>query len=64
VKITIYDVLGRKVKQLVNGELVSGYHKTIWNATNDNGKPVSAGVYLYKVEAGEFVESKKMLLLK
>jgi hypothetical protein len=64
VKITIYDVLGREVRQLVSGELVSGYHKTIWDATNDHGKQVSAGVYLYQIQAGEFVQVKKMVLLK
>ncbi|MCH7763773.1 MAG: T9SS type A sorting domain-containing protein [Candidatus Marinimicrobia bacterium] len=52
VKITIYDLLGREVKKLVSGELVSGYHKTIWDATNDYGKPVSAGVYFYMIHAG------------
>jgi hypothetical protein len=35
-----------------------------WNATNDYGKPVSAGVYLYQIQAGEFVQTKKMVLLK
>ncbi len=64
VKITIYDILGREVRKLVSGELVSGYHKEIWDGTNDLGKRVSAGVYLYKVEAGEFVQTRKMILLK
>lgn len=64
VNITIYDMLGREVKKLVSGELVSGYHKAIWDATNDDGNPVSAGVYLCQIEAGEFVQTRKMLLLK
>ncbi len=64
VEITIYDVLGREVKKLVSGELVSGYHKAIWNGTNDHGKRVSAGVYLYQIRAGDFVQTKKMVLLK
>ncbi len=64
VKITIYDVLGREVKKLVSSELVSGYHKVIWDATNDQGKPVAAGIYLYQIRAGNFVQTRKMVLLK
>ncbi len=64
VNFTIYDMLGREVKKLVSGELVSGYHKAIWDATNNHGSPVSAGVYLYQIQAGDFVQTKKMVLLK
>lgn len=64
VLVTIFDVLGRKVKQLVKGELVKGKHEIKWNGTNDLSQPVSAGVYFYRVEAGEFVQTRKMVLLK
>ncbi len=64
VKITIYDVLGREVKKLVSSEQVSGKHKITWNGTNDLSQPVSAGVYFYRVESGEFVQTRKMVLLK
>jgi hypothetical protein len=64
VTITIYDMLGREVKTLINQIQDTGYRSVIWNATNDYGKPVSAGVYLYKIQAGEFVQTKKMVLLK
>jgi hypothetical protein len=64
VTITIYNMLGRKVKTLVNPTQDAGFKSMIWNATNDFGKPVSAGVYLYKIQAGEFVQTKKMVLLK
>ncbi|MBC8322744.1 MAG: T9SS type A sorting domain-containing protein [Candidatus Marinimicrobia bacterium] len=64
VKITIYDVLGRVVRKLVNGKQVSGKHKVMWNGTNDLGQPVSAGVYFYKMEAGDVVKTRKMVLLK
>ena len=64
VNITIYDMMGRQVKTLVNGSQTAG-HKTIqWNATNDKNRPVSAGLYLYAIQAGEFKQSKKMVLLK
>ena len=64
VNITIYDMMGRQVKTLVNGSQTAGYHSIQWNATNDRNEPVSAGVYLYSIEAGEFVQTKKMVLLK
>jgi len=64
VKIDIYDILGMHVKQLINHDRNAGYHSIQWNATNDQGEPVSAGVYLYKIQAGDFVDTKKMILLK
>jgi len=64
VNITIYDMLGREVKTLINQTQDAGYRSIIWNATNDYGKPVSAGVYLYQIQAGDFVQTKKMVLLK
>ena len=64
VNIIIYDMLGREVKTLVNTTQNAGFKSVIWDATNKYGKPVSAGVYLYQIQAGEFVQTKKMVLLK
>ena len=64
VNITIYDILGNVVNNLVNANQSSGYKSVQWNATNNQGQPVSAGVYLYSIEAGEFRQTKKMILLK
>ena len=65
VMLTIYDLMGREVAQLVNNTAQgAGYGSTQWNATDMHGKPVSAGVYLYQIRAGEFVQTKKMVLLK
>jgi flagellar hook assembly protein FlgD len=64
VNITIYDIMGREVRTLVNHNQDAGFKSVIWNATNDYGKPVSAGVYLYQIQAGEFRQTKKMVLLK
>ena len=64
VTLTVYDMLGRKVTQLVNTTQEAGYKSVQWDATNMHGKPVSAGVYLYQIQAGEFVQTKKMVLLK
>jgi flagellar hook assembly protein FlgD len=64
VQISIYDLLGRKVTTLVSEKQDAGKKTVTWNATNDQGKPVSAGVYLYQIRAGEYVQTKKMLLIK
>ena len=64
VNIIIYDMLGRQVRTLVNQTQDAGHKSVTWDATNDYGKPVSAGVYLYQIQAGEFVQTKKMVLLK
>ena len=64
VNITIYDMMGRVVKTMVNGKQNAGFKSVRWNATNDLGDPVSAGLYMYIIQAGEFRQTKKMVLLK
>ena len=64
VNITVYDMMGRIVKTLVNGSQTAGYKSIQWNATNDRNEPVSAGLYLYTIQSGEFRQTKKMVLLK
>jgi sugar lactone lactonase YvrE len=64
VNITIYDMMGRGVKTLVNQSQDAGYRSVVWDATNDYGKPVSAGIYLYQIQAGKHISTKKMVLLK
>ena len=64
VNITIYDMMGRIVKTLVNGSQTAGFKSVQWNATNDRNEPVSAGLYLYTIQAGKFRQAKKMVLLK
>ena len=64
VNITIYDMMGRQVKALVNGSQTAGYRSMHWNATNDRNEPVSAGLYLYAIQAGDYTQTKKMVLLK
>mgnify|MGYP000020537131 FL=1 len=64
VNIIIYDMLGRQVRTLINQTQDAGYKSIIWNATDDYGKPVSAGIYLYTIKAGDYSQTKKMVLLK
>ena len=64
VNITIYDMMGRVVNTLINDSQNAGYKSIQWNATNDRNEPVSAGLYIYTIQAGEFRKTKKMVLLK
>ena len=64
VSITIYDIMGRSIKSLVNSQQTAGYRSIQWNATNNLGEPVSAGMYIYMIHAGDFRQTKKMVLLK
>ena len=64
VTITIHDLLGKVVSNLVNEEQLAGFNSTRWNATNDNGRPVSTGTYLVKIEVDEKSLTKKMVLIK
>jgi len=65
VKLRVFDILGREVATLVNGEMQSlGQHVANWNGLNNAGIGVATGTYIYRIEAGEFRDSKKMVLVK
>ena len=64
VTLGIYDLLGKQIKTLVNQSQDAGNKIAMWDGTDDLGRPVSAGVYLYQIQAGEFTQTRKMLLLK
>ncbi len=70
VTLTIYDLQGQKVRQLVRGEMAAGLHKAYWNSQNEQGKVVAAGIYFYQIEAKllssgqRHVMVKKMTLMK
>ena len=57
-------MIGKKVKTLLNQTQNAGQRSIIWDATDDYGQPVSAGIYLYQIKAGQYVSTKKMVLLK
>jgi flagellar hook assembly protein FlgD len=59
VKLTIYDALGQKVSELVNGKLEAGHYSYQWDASK-----VASGLYIYQLKAKSFISAKKMLLLK
>jgi hypothetical protein len=64
VNIAIYDVGGRLVRALVDEHRAPGTWSVQWNGEDDRGNRVSSGVYFYRMRAGSFVETKKMVLLK
>ena len=64
VSINIYNLMGRHIKSLINMNQNPGYKTVEWNATNDSNQPVSAGMYIYTIQAGSFMDTKKMVLLK
>jgi hypothetical protein len=64
VTLTIYDMLGREITRLVSTTQEAGFRLVQWSGTDNMGRAVSAGVYLYQIRAGEFVQTKKMVLLK
>ena len=64
VNITIYDMMGRKIKTLINQSQDVGQRSIVWKATNDFGHPVSTGIYLYQIHAGDNIQTKKMIFLK
>ncbi|MBN1482498.1 T9SS C-terminal target domain-containing protein [candidate division KSB1 bacterium] len=64
VTLSIYDVNGRRIVTLVDEKQEKGWHQVQWNAINSSGQRVSSGVYLVKFKAGDFVDSKKIILMK
>ena len=64
VTISIYNVLGQEIKNLVNGEQDYGFHSISWDGTDMNGREVSSGVYFTQMRSTSFSQTKKMLLLK
>ena len=64
VSLEVYDMMGRRVATLINGQLAAGRYESSWNGRSDSGSPVASGVYLYRLTAGTFSETKTMLLMK
>lgn len=64
VTLEVYNIKGEKVKTLIDGQLEAKLYEVNWNGVDDNNQSVSSGIYFYKMKAGKFVESKKMILMK
>lgn len=64
INLSIFNIKGQKIKSLTNDKYPKGNHSIIWNGDDESGKPVSSGIYLYKLKVGNQVSVKRMLLLK
>ncbi len=64
VRLEIYDIVGRRVSTLVNSQQQSGQYSIKWKGRDDNGSAVSSGIYFYKITAGSFTGTMKMMLVK
>jgi hypothetical protein len=64
VTIIIYDMLGQEVKSLFAGQIQAGNYSVEWDGLNNSGSKMSSGSYIYRMTAGEFIDTKEMILLK
>jgi hypothetical protein len=64
VNLSIYNILGQKVRILVNEYQSAGYKSVRWDGKDNLGREVTSGIYFYRIEAGDFVQAKKMVLIK
>jgi hypothetical protein len=64
VRLTLYDTLGREVITLVNDERQAGIYAIDWNGLDSAGQRAGSGVYFFRIEAGEFVQTRKLTLIK
>jgi flagellar hook assembly protein FlgD len=64
VSLTVYDLLGQAVRTLVNEIKDAGSYEAVWDGRNDQGQNVGSGIFFYRLQAGTFVETRRMVLLK
>ena len=64
VELSIYNLLGQRVAALVDEPMPAGVYRTVWYGRDESGRHVATGIYFYRLEADEFVATKKMVLLK
>jgi len=64
VRIVIYNILGQEVRTLVNSEHKAGYHMLKWDGADNSGRSVASGMYIYRIIATDYVQAKKMLLIR
>ncbi len=64
VELKIFDLLGQEVRTLVHEKQEAGSHSVIWDGKDEQGNLVASGIYLYRIQAGDFVQSRKLLLMK
>lgn len=64
VKLEIYDITGRKIRELINNALKAGFYDVKWDGKDQTGMQVTSGMYIYRIKAGDFVKSRKLMLIR
>jgi hypothetical protein len=64
VRLSVFNILGQEIIRLADGEYPAGSHTVTWEGTDEQGHPAASGIYLYRIEAGSFTASRKMVLMK
>jgi hypothetical protein len=64
VAINVYNTLGQQIGTLIDTQYAAGFHNVRWDGKDRNGNPVSSGIYLYQIQAGEFSQVRKMSLIR
>ncbi|MBU1471722.1 MAG: T9SS type A sorting domain-containing protein, partial [candidate division Zixibacteria bacterium] len=64
VTLSVYNILGQRVRSLVEGETAPGTHEVLWNGSDDSGSPVASGIYFYRLDTADGQSTRKMMLLK
>lgn len=64
VRLIVCNLLGQEVRRLADGKEKAGYHVALWDGRDEDGKPVGSGIYLYRLKAGRFSETRKALLVR
>jgi len=64
VTLVIYDIMGQEVVRLVDTQAPAGFYQTVWDGRNKRGQLVSSGVYIYRIIAGDFTKTNKMIFMR
>lgn len=64
VELSVFNILGQQVTNLLSGDMPAGSHQVMWDGTDSDGGSVASGIYFYRISTGDFSSSKKMLMLK
>jgi len=64
VRLEVYNLKGQRVRTLVDAEKTNGHYTVVFNARDDKGNALSSGIYFYRLQAGNYVSTRKMLLME